>query len=275
MCVYIFILFFDLYFFSDCQDLQITFREQTSINNKPILNQTQCRFLPELRKETFASIDPRYSVMDGWDLKGAKLEFGNTDSYHSRSKREYATVILRLKMQRRWISYLYSIIFYQSGIAFLGCLTFMFDIEEPEGINERINVLVTLILTSIAFGYVITEKLPDVSYVTFIQTYNMITFLFLILLTIVSLSSKKLYGDNKTDTFFGLIMGGIYILYHIIFILIGYKKRINEKKKLFLGSDEISSSYDYKRPMLTFNYTKIQRTGKNKRFLSFNADINY
>ena len=56
----------------DCQDLSIIMRE----NTKDI----SISFLPEMRKVHFGSIDPRYSVIDEWDLESARIEFGATNA---------------------------------------------------------------------------------------------------------------------------------------------------------------------------------------------------
>lgn len=54
----------------DCQDLSCIIHERTT-------GGVRCIFLPELRKPNFGSIDPRYSVIDEWDLETAVLEFGD------------------------------------------------------------------------------------------------------------------------------------------------------------------------------------------------------
>jgi len=79
----------------DCQDLSCTIHERTT-------NNVNCVFLPELRKEAFASIDPRYSVIDEWDLETAIIEFGSSEPGKSRGTQEYAMIVIRLKMKRRW-----------------------------------------------------------------------------------------------------------------------------------------------------------------------------
>ena len=56
----------------DCQDLSVIMRENTRDIN--------ISFLPEMRKNTFGSIDPRYSVIDEWDMESARIEFGASNA---------------------------------------------------------------------------------------------------------------------------------------------------------------------------------------------------
>ncbi len=58
----------------DCQDLSCIIHERTT-------GGVRCVFLPELRWKNFGSIDPRYSVIDEWDLETATLEFGDADPH--------------------------------------------------------------------------------------------------------------------------------------------------------------------------------------------------
>ena len=58
----------------DCQDLSVIIEERTTSG-------VSCVFLPELRKPKFGSIDPRYSVIDEWDLETAVLEFGGVSTH--------------------------------------------------------------------------------------------------------------------------------------------------------------------------------------------------
>lgn len=56
----------------DCQDLSIIMRENSQ--------NMEISFIPEMRKLQFASIDPRYSVIDEWDMEAARIEFGETNA---------------------------------------------------------------------------------------------------------------------------------------------------------------------------------------------------
>ena len=101
----------------DCQDLSCIIHERTT-------GGVRCIFLPELRKPNFGSIDPRYSVIDEWDLETAILEFGDADPHASRSKSSYAMIVLRLKVKRRWKVFFANIIFLMQCISLLALTAF-------------------------------------------------------------------------------------------------------------------------------------------------------
>lgn len=75
----------------DCQDLTCMIQERTT-------GGIQCKILPELRANNFASIDQTYAVINEWDLVNSILEF---DLKKGRTSQCYATMELRLKLQRR------------------------------------------------------------------------------------------------------------------------------------------------------------------------------
>ena len=145
----------------DCQDLSCIIHERTT-------GGVRCIFLPELRKPNFGSIDPRYSVIDEWDLETAILEFGDADPYASRSKSSYAMIVLRLKVKSRWKVYLANIVFLMACISLLKFTAFSLTEDD---LGDRLNLLITLILTAVAFSYVVFDTLPNVPYLTFMAKY--------------------------------------------------------------------------------------------------------
>ena len=156
----------------DCQDLSCIIEERTTTG-------TKCIFLPELRKPKFGSIDPRYSVIDEWDLETAVLEFGDTANALSRSKSSYAMIVLRLKVKRRWKVFFANIVFLMACISLLGLTSFALTEED---LGDRLNLLITLILTAVAFGFIVTMSLPNVPYLTYLDQYILCQYMFLVFL---------------------------------------------------------------------------------------------
>merc|ERR1711879_724891 len=156
----------------DCQDLSCIIEERTTTG-------TKCIFLPELRKPKFGSIDPRYSVIDEWDLETAVLEFGDTSNALSRSKSSYSMIVLRLKVKRRWKVFFANIVFLMACISVLGLTSFALNEED---LGDRLNLLITLILTAMAFGFIVTMSLPNVPYLTYLDKYILCQYMFLVLI---------------------------------------------------------------------------------------------
>eukprot|EP01084_Bolivina_argentea_P074074 134400_1 len=180
----------------DCQDLSCAIQERTT-------NGVRCIFLPELRKRNFASIDPRYSVIDEWDLETAVIEFVDADPAASRSKSSYAMINLRLKVKRRWKVFISNVILLMACIYVLALTAFSLNYEqcqvpseptpaptvdsqatteEPEDegsdLGDRLNMLITLILTAVAFSYAVFDSLPNVPYLTYMDKYILSCYFF-------------------------------------------------------------------------------------------------
>jgi len=249
----------------DCQDLSCIIEERTTTG-------TQCVFLPELRKPKFGSIDPRYSVIDEWDLETAVLEFGDTSNALSRSKSSYAMIVLRLKVKRRWKVFFANIVFLMACISLLGLTSFALDESD---LGDRLNLLITLILTAVAFGVIVTASLPNVPYLTYLDKYILCQYMFLVfLMGETALLEREDDPDSCCITRDGdqvvFILASIWtVVFNAGFFIYGWHVRTEEAKKLTLSSDEVEKEVNQSRPALLFNYMNRQRVGVEERLLSF------
>eukprot|EP01083_Nonionella_stella_P108189 314368_1 len=243
----------------DCQDLSCIIHERTTTGVKAI-------FLPELRKPQFGSIDPRYSVIDEWDLETAVLEFGDADSRASRASTTYAMIVLRLKVKRRWKVFVISIWFLMACITTLALTAFSLG---PEDLGSRLNLLITLILTAVAFSYVVFDALPNVPYLTFMDKYILSSYGFLVALMIETSMIRQEFMTHKIDRIIFWVSLGYLVLYNAGFGVYAYFLRQDEEGKLSMSSDEVEKEINLSRPALRFDYTKRMRSGLGGRLLSF------
>ena len=227
----------------------------------------KCRFLPELRKPSFASVDPRYSVIDEWDLETAILEFGDANASASRSKTSYAMIVLRLKMKRRWKVFLWNIVFLMMCICALALCSFALDADD---LGERLNLIITLVLTAVAFSYVVFDNLPNVPYLTYMDKYILSGYTFLVC-TMVEAALSPLWAEY--DYIFFIIGFCVFIAYHAGFAYYAVLVRKDEEEKLYLSSDDVEMEVNLSRPSLEFNYQQRLRAGQNGRLLSFLGTI--
>lgn len=242
----------------DCQDLSCVIQERS------ISGGVRCVFLPELRKANFGSIDPRYSVIDEWDLETAILEFGDADPNASRSKSSYAMIVLRLKVKRRWKVFFANIVFLMACISLLGLTCFSLGADD---LGDRLNLLITLILTAVAFGYVVTESLPAVPYLTYLDKYILGQYGFLVVLMIETAFINNM--ESGTDFLFFLLSIAWLVMYNVGFAVYGYYLRQDEVEKLTYSSDKVNKEVNMSRPALRFDYTMRMRSGEGGRLLSF------
>merc|ERR1712228_114591 len=228
-------------------------------------------FLPEMRKTNFGSVDPRYSVIDEWDLESARIEFGASNAGASRSASTYPMIILRLKVKRRWQVFMWNVVLLVLCIECLAITAFSLDLLEENA--DRLGLSITLVLTAVAFLHIVKSGLPNVPYLTFLDFYVLSSYVFLmaIMLETAILSTLDEVGETW-DRRFMFACIAYQILYHIVFFCYSFYVRRQETLKLVMDSDSIEEEVNQSRPALTFDFTKGSRQGTNERLLYFKAE---
>jgi len=95
----------------------------------------------------------------------------------------YSTIKFRLQVQRRWFPILIRIVLWMVMLGLLSFCTFGFQSTDLSG---RLSFCVTLVLAIVAFQFIISSSLPQGSYLTLIDKYNIFIFLFVLVITIES-----------------------------------------------------------------------------------------
>ncbi|ETO09753.1 nicotinic acetylcholine receptor alpha 9b subunit [Reticulomyxa filosa] len=268
----------------DCQDLSCIIYERT-------IGDTRCVFLPELRSPNFGSIDLRYSVIDQWDLETAMLEIGGVDCTHTDCDITHTIIVLRLKIKRRWKVFFWNIQFLVACIC--GLALTAFSLVGPDNLGNRLNLVITLILTAVTFTFAVLEKLPNVAYLTYMKTkqimngqdkYILISYGYLVALMVESTVVNSM--NDKIDIYFFYVFLSFLIIYHIAFLWYAKQLRSQEEQKLLLNSEEVEHGINHLRPSLYFDYTEREQVqakrtkhvytlsigkGKNGRLLAFNG----
>ena len=231
-------------------------------------------FLPELRAPNFGSIDQRYSVLDEWDLVTAFVEFmSNSSTRMAKQGRTYPHIIIRLKVRRKWKIYVINILLLLFALTGLSLSAFYLNYEQ---LGERLGLLITLILTSVAFSIVIQDKLPNVTYLTFMDKYILTSYAFLIVIVIESVLISTVEEDvdkqQDLDQLLFYIFSSLWvIIFGAFFGYYAWKLIKREHEKINMSSDEINDKVNKTLPTLKFNYKNLSRTGHKKRILSFMA----
>jgi hypothetical protein len=68
---------------------------------------------------------------------------------------------------------------------FMVCCSLVSFVLPPEDVPNRLSVSLTMMLTMIAFKFIVTDKLPPVSYLTLIDSYILLCFMCMVLLIFV------------------------------------------------------------------------------------------
>ena len=228
----------------DCQDLSCIIRETTRDINLCIL--------PELRKPHFASIDPRFFVLNAWNLEFTTLELGTTNGGSSRSSTTYPTMALNVKLSRRWTPVLIDTGLIIFLVALLSFTVFTVDHNE---VSDRLGLSLTLLLTAVLFE----TNNDSTSYLRFLDKYVLTCYSYLTLLMIENAIAG--YYDEEFDNIMFWIMVGIFIIYHIMFIFYGISVRKFERFKLRMSAIEIEEEMALYAPVSKFDYRKSRRVG--------------
>ncbi|KAK2162475.1 hypothetical protein NP493_1519g00030 [Ridgeia piscesae] len=113
-------------------------------------------------------------------------------------------------------------------ITFLICslsfATFAVDRSLPQ---NRLQLSFTLVLTSVAFKFVVNQSLPKISYLTYLDKYVLATLIILVLVCAWhGLATKIPFGESgdfiDNFVFFGFL--GLYFFFNVVFIIRLYMK---------------------------------------------------
>jgi len=127
---------------------------------------------------------------------------------------------IRLRVERQPGYYGSSIILPNFLIIAVAISGFTIPIDSEEAVADRLSVSVTLMLTAVAFKYVITEQLPKITYMTLMDYYLNLGFLMLTFLVgenamtgVDAVGSIQFRNDLDNYIMYGFI--GVWTVVHI------------------------------------------------------------
>ena len=208
------------------------------------------KFLPYLSgiRHRFVTIDSTYSVLNDWIVDSVYLSFDHR--LHGRGDKSLAFIELRINLRRKWQSYLWRQFFFEFFFSGVGLMSFAIHYD----LSDRLLLLVTLLLTMVAFSLFLDDKIPNVPYLTYLEKYIFINYAFLAYLLCVSIYSY--YGEISTIkvfwwslTVFGIVqfIFGVYGWYSRWFEMVKVncpslerKQYMNKEKGVFGVDYEIN-----------------------------------
>ncbi|XP_028408100.1 uncharacterized protein LOC114530689 isoform X3 [Dendronephthya gigantea] len=171
-----------------------------------------------------------------------------SNQHHAGSHKRYPHYSITCHVKRKPNFYTWNVALIVSLIMALTFCSFAVDITSPE---ERLGVTLTLLLTSVAFKFVVAQSLPNVSYLTYLDQYVISCMVIQCVIAILNTIGGKVSAENqdKFDTVSLCILGGIVVILHLIFtVLLTIKVR---KINTFLNGvtkeyDRLAAEYDEK-----------------------------
>lgn len=148
-----------------------------------------------------------------------------TDLWNNCKRPCFSTTALVSRKPGYFIYNAYMLIFFVSA---LGFVPFSFSVLNN---HFRIQVTSLLILTSVNFRWIVTQRIPTVSYLTTLDKYAIVALIFLVALCgwHATIGSSVIYESDmlnkeRVDLIVLIIIGILYVLYQIIYFILFYLK---------------------------------------------------
>lgn len=97
---------------------------------------------------------------------------------------------------------------------------FVLDVDMA---SERSAITTTMLLTSVAFKFLVGEKLPSISYLTLLDKYIIICFLIQLLIIFENALVSVIDNGSDVDRIFYIVLGSVWALSHIILMVFGWE----------------------------------------------------
>ena len=114
-------------------------------------------------------------------------------------------------------------------------LTFTTFVVEVDAVGDRLQITLTLLLTSVAFKYYVQQFLPTVSYLTFLDKYILACLIFQFCMAAIHNATSGLITSRESLEIFEVasfeVGLAIFLLLHVVFGAKSVKKVIDVKKK--------------------------------------------
>jgi len=142
----------------------------------------------------------------------------------------------KIQVKRRWKGILMRVALW---MFLLGLLSFCIFSHSHLDVGDRLSFGITMVLTIVAFQFVITSSLPQVNYLTMIDKYNLFIFGIngLFMMETAFLSINDVFDDSAGEAiddacFYCFV--SVFVCGHVYFILRAWKENKNEWAKLMV-----------------------------------------
>eukprot|EP01084_Bolivina_argentea_P285759 490095_1 len=144
---------------------------------------------------------------------------------------KYACFMVHLKFERYWSTY--SSI-YMTLCALCLCTLSVFTLDSSDHLNDRLANIFTMLLTVVAYEFVLKSDLPKIPYYTKADIYIISCFIYIIIIALEVVIVGIVDHDNidyyDTIGLYIIIIG--FVLWNIIYCLIVFIAKRNEMDKL-------------------------------------------
>jgi len=199
--------------------------------------------VPVRCRPTVLMVQKKYSCLADCAVGNIRCMFTETSAKDSLKGSTYSQLHCCIKIVRRWESYAYrtfSIIMFVS-FSTMACFSYEGVGSDP----DRVAHVATMLLTAVAFQLIISSSLPNIPYMTYIDTFINAQFFFIFLVGCLIVG-----GDSSDEDAFNMILQialGIWFLIQLVLALDGWRRRKREYRKLdrYVEEDSVELNTEY------------------------------
>jgi len=218
-------------------------QELTMIINIPFHRTDRTMFSPPLNvlngeeaKQPFLKVNRQYCALAEYTISRVVTEFT--------SQNRWSRMTIRFQAVRQASGYMWRLSFLSFLLGLTSLMVFTYDpIEEK---SERLGYLITLVLAEVAFALIISNELPQVPYLTYMEKLNLAIFAFTVLLLVaVGFIGSDFVSDDpdvksEINTFAAIASTTIFLVICMGFTGYGWFLRQREMSKLRMGMQKLN-----------------------------------
>merc|ERR1712190_462733 len=117
-----------------------------------------------------------------------------------------------------------------------------------DGAGGKYGLLLTLLLTNVAFQFVIGTYIPNLRYLTILDEYAIgsVVFIFLVMAQIFIFVLAEIDQDGDEAEIVAIVIGSLFGVKQIVFAIWGWRARKYETKKLGMDGFDYRNEDEYK-----------------------------
>jgi len=206
----------------DCQDLKLII-ELGDATKQVWRHSGMCPVNVKVQKTNL-------SIQD-YHLHDVFCTYSATKQIHSTKRKRYAEFHCVIKLQRRWEAYSVRMFLVISMVSLSSVASFLMD---EDLFAERMAHTTTVMLTGIAFTFVVNNSLPVLPYLTYLDRYITCQILFTFSTGVMACLPQILQNLNDEDFFsnMAVIALCLWIAMHFVLLVDGLRRYCIETKKI-------------------------------------------
>ena len=194
-----------------------------------------------------------FTAKQEWDLQKHVINKSEKNKQEEGSSTHiFPLYHVQLHVRRRYGFYIYNIALLMFLIT---ALTFTTFVVEADAIADRVQITLTLLLTSVAFKYYVQQFVPTVSYLTFLEKYILSCLIFQFGIAAIHDSVSGLITSTKSLNIFHVVCFAVglfvYVVMNTVFIAMsvakakGVNKRAKEDREKYMETNkDVKARYD-------------------------------